>query len=67
MKVNSNRDISFKSIYTNKALKKGLEFAASDTGLFAASTTLAFSMLVRPISIWAAPHTKKENKNIFSP
>lgn len=28
MKVNSNRDISFKSIYTNKALKKGLEFAA---------------------------------------
>lgn len=62
MKVNSQRDISFKSIYTNKALKKGLEFAADNGALFAASTILTMSMFARPAAIWLAPHTDKENK-----
>ena len=60
MKVNS--DISFKGFYNNKALKKGLEFAADNGALFAASATLALSAVVRPASIWLAPHTDKENK-----
>ena len=64
MKVNSNRDISFKSFYTNKALKKGLEFAADNGALFAATTTLGLSAFARPISIWLAPHTDKENKKV---
>lgn len=62
MKVNSNRDISFKSIYTNKALKKGLEFAAQDGAMFSATTILALSMLARPAAIALAPHTDKEKQ-----
>ncbi len=64
MKVNSQRDISFKSFYRNKTLKKGLEFAADNGALFAATTTLAFSAVVRPAAIWLAPHTDKENKKL---
>ncbi len=64
MKVNSDRDISFKSIYTNKALKKGLEFAADNGALFAATTTLLFSVGARPAAIWMTPHTDKENKKV---
>ena len=64
MKVNSQRDISFNGICKNKVLKKGLEFAASDSGRFAATTTLAFSMFVRPVSIWLTPKTDKENKKV---
>ena len=64
MKVNSNRDITFKSIYTNTALKKGLELAGSNGALFGASATLALSMFIRPLSIWSAPHADKENKKI---
>ena len=62
MNVNLQRDISFKSIYTNGALKKGLEFAADNGALFAASTILTISMFARPAAIWLAPHTDKENK-----
>jgi len=62
MKVNSNRDISFKGFYSNRTLKKGLEFAADNGALFAATTTLALSALVRPAAIWLAPHTDKENR-----
>ncbi len=64
MKVNSNRDISFKGFYNNRALKRGLEFAADNGALFAATTTLALSAVVRPVSIWLAPHTDKENKKL---
>ena len=64
MKVNNNRDISFKGFYNNKVLKKGLEFAADNGTLLAATTTLGFSAVVRPIAIWVAPHTDKENKKI---
>ena len=63
MKVNSNRDISFKNIYTNKAIKKTLEFAADNGTLFAATTTLGFSTLVRPFAIYNTPNVDKENKN----
>ena len=64
MKVNSGRDISFKSIYTSNALKRGLEFAADNGALFAATTTLLLSAGARPAAIWLAPHTDKENKKV---
>ena len=54
MKVNS--------IYTSRIIKKGLEFAADNGALFAAGTTLALSLGVRPLSILSAPKTDKENK-----
>ena len=64
MKVNSQRDISFKGFYNSKPLKKGLEFAADNGALFAATTTLGLSALVRQLSIWLAPNTDKENKKL---
>lgn len=66
MKVNSNttRDISFGGFYNNKALKKGLEFAADNGALFAATTTLALSLTARPAAILATPKTDKENKKL---
>ena len=63
MKVNSGTNISFKSIYTNKVLKKGLEIAADNGVLFGASAAVAFSA-VRPLSIWLAPKTDRENRII---
>ena len=65
MKIDSTRDISFKNIYTNKAVKKGLELAASNGALFGASATVAFS-IVRPLSIMCTPKTEKENRVIAS-
>ena len=65
MKVNSNRDISFKSLYTSKTLKKGLEFASDNGLMFQASTVVAFSAL-RPMAIWMTPNTDKENRKIAS-
>ena len=65
MKVNSNnRDISFKGLYNRKILKKGLEFAADNGALFAATTTLALSLTARPAVILATPKTDKENKKL---
>ena len=63
MKVNSQSDISFNSIYTSRTVKKGLELAASNGALFGASATVAFSAF-RPISILLTPKTEKENRNI---
>ena len=63
MKVNSEKCISFKSVYTNKAVKKGLELASSNGALFGASATVAFSAL-RPLSIMCTPKTDKENRKI---
>ena len=65
MNVNyqNQRDISFRSIYNNKALKKGLEFAASNGTLFAATTTLALSG-IRPLAILTTPKADKKNKQI---
>lgn len=60
MKVNSN--ITFQGLYTNKTFKKGLEFAAENGTLFSATTMLACSLGVRPLSIWMTPHVDKESK-----
>ncbi len=64
MKVNSsnNQNITFNGFWDSKALKKGLEFAANNGALFSATATVAFSVVARPISIFAAPKTDKENK-----
>lgn len=65
MKVNSNnRDISFGGIYNSTPLKKGLEFAADNGSLFAATTTLVLSLTARPAAILATPKTDKENKKL---
>ena len=68
MKINSDRVksdkcISFKSIYTSRAVKKGIELASSNGALFGASATVAFSAL-RPLSIMCTPKTDKENRKI---
>ena len=67
MKVNqkNNRDISFNGFWNNKAIKKGLEFAAENGTLFAATTTLALST-ARPLVILATPKTDKKNKQVAS-
>lgn len=66
MKVNdiNSRDISFNGFWSNKLVKKGLEFASNNGALFAATTTLALSTGVRTLSIFATPKTEKENKKI---
>ncbi len=51
-------------IYNNKFFKKGLEFAADNSALFIAGTSLALSAVVRPLSILAAPKADKENKKL---
>lgn len=65
MKVNyqDNKNISFNGFYNNKILKKGLEFAASNGTLFAATTTLALSG-IRPLAILTTPKTDKQNKKV---
>ena len=65
MKVNyqKNRDISFSGIYNSKAFKKGLEFAAENGTLFAATTTLVLSG-ARPLAILSTPKTDKKNKQV---
>ncbi len=63
MKVNSQRDISFKSIYTSNTVKKGLELASSNGALFGATATVAFSA-IRPFTIMYTPKTNKENRKI---
>lgn len=50
------------SIYTNKILKKGLEFASDKSALFVGSVSLALSTVARPIAIMSTPNTNKENK-----
>ena len=67
MKVNSTnrRNITFNGFLNNNTLKKGLEFAAENGTLFAATTTLALST-VRPLVILATPKTDKKNKQVAS-
>ncbi len=60
--IRPNPSVHFGGIYNNKALKKGLEFAANNGTLFAASTSLVLSTIARPLAILAAPDTEKENK-----
>lgn len=63
MKTVFDNNISFKSIYTNRTVKKGFELASSNGALFGASATVAFSAM-RPISIMCTPKTDKENRKI---
>lgn len=60
MKVNSIAQ----KVYKSQTLKKSLEFAADNSALFIAGTSLALSAVVRPLSILAAPKTDKENKQL---
>lgn len=64
MKVNSNRDITFKGFYNNRILTKGLELAAKDPALFGAGATVGFAFIARPAAIMSAPNTEKENRVI---
>ncbi len=67
MKINSNfykntTPTNFKGIYNSKFLLKGLEFAANNSSLFCATTSLALSAIARPIAILSTPQTDKKNK-----
>ena len=63
--LNTNNNISFKGIYNNKQVLKGLKFAAEHTALFAATVSLAFSA-IRPAVILATPKTNDKNKKLAS-
>lgn len=60
MKVN----ITPQKLYRNKIVRKGLEFASSNSALFVAGTSLALSTVVRPLSILATPKTDEQNKKL---
>lgn len=63
MKVNNfNNSQSFKGIYNNKYLLKGLEKVADHSTTFIAATTFAMAVGVRPLSIALTPKVEKENK-----
>ena len=63
MKVNKfNNSQSFKGVYNNKYLLKGLEKVADHSTTFIAATTLAMAVGVRPLSIALTPKVEKENK-----
>ena len=64
MKINSNNlnSQSFGSIYTNKAVLKGLEKISEHGASFIAGTSLAMASIVRPAAIALTPNVKKENK-----
>ena len=64
MNVNTKNNISFKGLYNNKLLLRGLKCAQENGSLFAAKTTLALSLVARPIAIISTPKTDKENKKI---
>lgn len=68
MKVNSefNKNISFNGFWNSKCIKKGLEFASDYGAVSAATTTLVFSSVLRPLVISATPNTKQENKKAVS-
>ena len=55
---------AIEKFYTNPILKKGFKFAQTNSALYMAATTLAFSTIVRPISIALTPNTDKEDKTI---
>lgn len=65
MDVNSYKinNLSFNGFFNNKYLLKGLEFSANKSQLFTAGASLGFSIL-RPISIYSAPNTDKENRKL---
>lgn len=65
MKISSNitqTNPSYKGIWNNKAVLKGLETISEHGTTFVAATTLAMAVGVRPIAINLTPNVKKENK-----
>lgn len=65
MKISSNiaqTNPSYKGIWNNKAVLKGLETISEHSTTFVAATTLAMAVGIRPIAINLTPNVKKENK-----
>lgn len=53
---------SYKGLWNNKAVLKGLETISEHGSTFVAATTLAMAVGVRPLAINLTPDVKKENK-----
>lgn len=70
--VNKTAKISFggffnaSKIYKSDFLRKGLEFASDNGALFAAGVALFITTILRPMTIFATPGVKKENKECAS-
>ena len=62
--TNKNSPTTFKGLYNNKLLLKGLKLAADNGTLFNASASLVLSSIARPIAIMSTPKTDKENKKL---
>ena len=65
MQINSlsrNNAQNFGGMLNNKLLLKGLEKVSEHGTSFAAGTSLAMSLTVRPLAIFATPDVEKENK-----
>lgn len=65
MKISSNSNInkqSYKGLWNNKAVLKGLETISEHSTSFIAATTLAMSAGVRPVAIALTPNTDKKTK-----
>lgn len=58
----NNQKTSFKNVWSNKTVLKGLELISDHSASFIATTTLAMAAGVRPLSIALTPNIKKENK-----
>lgn len=61
-KVSRNNNTSFKGFLNNKVLLKSLEKISEHGTSFAAGTSLAMSLTVRPLAILSTPDVEKENK-----
>lgn len=65
MKISSNSNInkqSYKGLWNNKAVLKGLETISEHSTSFIAATTLTMSAGVRPVAIALTPDTDKKTK-----
>lgn len=58
----SRNNTSFTGLLNSKVVLKGLEKISDHGTSFAAGTSLALSLTVRPLAIWSTPDTEKENK-----
>ena len=70
--VNKSANVCFggffnaQNIYKSNLFKKSLEFASDNGALFAAGIALFTTTILRPITIFATPGVKKENKEYAS-
>ena len=58
----NKKNLSFKSIWSNKTVLKGLETVSEHGTSFVAATTFVMASGVRPIAIASTPNVRKENK-----